>query len=72
MIFHSLTFARFREKCFNTSGGTLQMLTNGKIMFDCYYSLNSTKPLQKVFVDINVLENVFIENVLFMRLYLIN
>ena len=72
MIFHSLTFARFREKCFNTFGGTLRILRNSKVMFDCYYCLNSTKPLQKVFYDINVLKDVFIENLLFILQYLIN
>ena len=47
MIFHSLTFARSREKAspsvFNTSLGTLRMLINDKIMFDRYYCINSTK-----------------------------
>ena len=50
MIFHSLTFARSQGKCckprtklevFNTSRGTLRVLMNDKIMFDCYYCINS-------------------------------
>ena len=52
MIFHSLTFARSRGRCwkpranpevFNISRGTLWMLMNDKIMFDRYYHINSKK-----------------------------
>ena len=35
------------DSAFNTSRGTLRMLMNGKIMFDCYYCITSTKPLEK-------------------------
>ena len=41
MIFHSLTFARSRGKIENR--GTLRMLMNDKIMFNCYYCINSAK-----------------------------
>ena len=52
MIFHSLTFARSRGRCwkprakpevFNISRGSLRMLMNDKIMFDPYYCINSKK-----------------------------
>ena len=57
MIFHSLTFARSRGRCwkprakpevFNISRGTLQMLMNDKTMFDCYYCINSKKTHRKL------------------------
>ena len=32
---------------FQSSGGTLRMLMNGKIMLDRYYCINSTKALRK-------------------------
>ena len=57
MIFHALTFEKSRGKClipravlevFNTSRGTLRMLMNNKIIFDRYWCINSSKPLQKV------------------------
>ena len=49
MIFHSLTFfAESAREVYNTSRGTLGMLMNDKIMFDCHYCINSTKPLQKL------------------------
>ena len=41
MIFHSLTFERYRWKCFQPSRGTLRMLMNDKIMFYRYYCINS-------------------------------
>ena len=57
MIFHSLTFASSRGKCFQhlikvlktegeaqgfqPSRGTLRMFVNDKIMFDRYYCINS-------------------------------
>ena len=41
MIFHSLTFERSQGR--QPSRGTLRMLMNDKIMFDCYYCINSTK-----------------------------
>ena len=43
MIFYSLTFARSRGECFNTPRGTKRMFTHDKIMFDCYYSINSVQ-----------------------------
>ena len=57
MIFHSLTFARSRGRCwkprakpevFNILQGTLRMLTNYKIMFDRYYCINSKKTHRKL------------------------
>ena len=50
MVFHALTFARSRGRCwkprpeaavFNTSLGTWQMLMHWKTMFSCYYCIKS-------------------------------
>ena len=57
MIFHSLTFARSRRRCwkprakpevFNISRGTLRMLMNDKIIFDRYYCISSKKTHRKL------------------------
>ena len=50
MVFHALTFARSRGRCwkprpkagvFNTSQGTWRMLMHWKTMFDRYYCINT-------------------------------
>ena len=50
MVFHALTFARSRGRCwkprppaavFNTSLGTWRMLMHWKPMFDCYFCMNT-------------------------------
>ena len=57
MIYHSLTFARSREKCLKTEGEargfqpsqvTLRMLMNDKIMFDRYYCINLEQTIAKM------------------------
>ena len=49
-MFHALTFARFRGRCwkprpsgsvFNTSQETWQMLMHWKTLFDCYYCIKT-------------------------------
>ena len=60
---------RAKPKVFNTSLGTLRMLLNDKIMFDCYYCINSKKTRQKVRKCLHTL--FFIRTTIFLHAHIL-